>query len=276
MIGSLYSGISGLSAHQKRMDVIGNDIANVNTVGYKQSEVTFKEALVETLISPTVGRPGRQTGTGVTMGLITRDFGGGTIMETNLPQNMAVQGNGFFVVQATDASGAPTGTQYYTRAGDFSMNSVDATNMQLITSEGNALLGIDGTPINLKQGMPADVQLVSFSVGADGSVTSVGSDGVSYAAGTVAVVGFQNNNGLLTAGSNLYEWTAAASTTQPALGGTANSETVNILQGYLENSNVDLAKEFTDMIITQRGYQANSKTITTADEMLQMVLGLKR
>lgn len=276
MVGSMYSGITGLSAHQKRMDVIANDIANVNTVGYKESEVTFQEALVETITSPAVGRPGRQQGGGAQMGGITRNFAGGGLLETGLPANLALQGDGFFVVQGTDATGAATGKQFYTRAGDFNLDAVDATNMRLITNDGHAVLGIDGKPINLKQGMPAGVNLASFNVAADGTVVSVGSDGNSYAAGVVGVVTFQNDNGLLASGNNLYQWTAAASTAQPTLNGAANAAGVSLQQGYVENSNVDLAKEFTDMIITQRGFQANSKTITTADDMLQIVLGLKR
>jgi flagellar hook protein FlgE len=273
---SLSSGISGLSAHQQRMDVIANDIANVNTVGYKESEVTFRESLVETITAPAANRAGQQLGSGVTMGLITRDFGGGALAQTGLLSNLALQNDGFFVVQQTDAAGVGTGNQFYTRAGDFVLDAKDPTTVQLITSSGYTVLGTDGQPLNLKAGMAAGVDLVSYTVAADGTVSSIGSDGAYYPVGAVAVVSFQNNNGLLATGGNMYQWTAAASATQPALTGAANASTVSIMQGYLENSNVDLAREFTDMIITQRGYQANSKTITTADEMMQVLLGLKR
>lgn len=276
MIGALYSGISGMSAHQQRMDVIANDIANVNTVGYRQSEVTFKEALVNTLTTPAVGTPGRQEGLGVQMGLVTRDFSFGALTESGLSTQMAIQGDGFFAVQATDAAGGAIGKRYYTRAGDFTMDVKDAATANLITTDGQALLGADGLPLNLRAGMPAGVDLVSFAIAQDGTVTTVGSDGTSYAAGMIPVVRFQNNSGLMAVGSNLYEWTTAASPTAPVLGGTANPENVSVLQGYLESSNVDLTREFTDMIVTQRGFQASSKTITTADEMLQVILGLRR
>lgn len=100
MIGSMYSGVAGLQVHKNRMDVIGNDIANVNTIGYKHSDVTFKEAFVTTLRNPLPGTPGMQTGLGVQVAQITRDFTGGALMETGKSANLAVSGNGFFVVSS--------------------------------------------------------------------------------------------------------------------------------------------------------------------------------
>lgn len=277
MLASMYSGVSGLGAHQQRMNVIANDIANVNTVGYKQSNVTFREALVDTLISPAVGTPGRQLGLGVQMGTTTRDFGRGALTETGITSNMAVQGEGFFAVQAIDpATATAVGDTYYTRAGDYVMDVKNDTTIHLILPDGKALLGVDGEPINLKTGMPAASELVSFAIAYDGSIVTTDADGNNYEPGKVAVVGFQNNNGLKALGSNLYEWTEAANPIEPALDGRDNAVGVNVLQGYLESSNVDLATEFTDMIVAQRGFQANSKSITTSDEMLQELLRLKR
>ena len=277
MLVSMNSGIAGLNAHQERMDVVANDVANVNTVGYKQSAITFKEALVSTVTPPATGTPGKQVGQGVAVSGITRDFSQGAITESGVSSHLAIQGEGFFVVQDTDpATYAVTGQQYYTRAGDFVLDAKDDTTVYLITSEGKALLDTSGVPINLVTGMPAGVELSSYAISQDGSVTSTGSDGNTYAVGTVAAVSFQNNNGLAAVGSNLYEWTEAASTTQPLLDGSANDSATYILQGYLEYSNVDLAKEFTEMIITQRGFQANSRSITTSDDMLNELLSLTR
>ncbi len=283
MSGSaLYTGVSGMAAQQQRMDVIANDIANMNTVGYKESEVTFQEALVDTINTPAVGTPGRQLGLGVRMGMTARNFGGGALSETGMSTQFAIQGQGFFVVQATDTSGVPTGTAYYTRAGDFTLNVRDADTVNLINSSGYALVGNDGSAINLRPaGLDPSVSVTSFSVAQNGAITTFLSNGDSNVVGTIPVIRFMNNNGLSSIGSNMYQWTAAAGGTQDpveagALSGAANSPDVNIAQGYLESSNVDLTREFSDLIITQRGFQANSKTITTADEMMQTVLGLKR
>ena len=274
MLQSLYSGISGLGVHQRQMDVIGNDIANVNTTAYKQSQITFKESMVDSLRAPAEGTPGMQVGLGTNLATISRDFSGGMLMETGVMSNMALKGEGFFLVMDTDASFAATGSQYYTRAGDFALDVKDADTVYLINSDGKALIGTDGAPINLE---PAgEATLASFSISSDGKVTVVGSDGVTTEVGTVRIVTFQNNNGLQAQGSNLYTWTAAASPTEPVAAEDNAANVGLVQQGYLESSNTDLSKEFTEMITAQRGFQANSKTITTADEILQSLLTLKQ
>ena len=275
----MFSGVSGLLTHQQRMNVIGNDIANVNTVGYKQSDVTFKEAYVTTLRAPAPATPGQQVGLGVQMGQISRDFSGGALMQTGNASNMAVSGNGFMVV-----SDPLAGTQYFTRAGDFVLD-VDAAANQtyLVTSEGRRLQGMMGGPpapdlTGVNVGDLVDITLPantsSYSVGLDGTLY-VSVDGAApEAMGRVALASFENPSGLLAVGSNLYQLTDAAVIREfanPGEGGNGQ-----VFQGYLENSNVDLAREFTDMIITQRGFQANSRTITTSDEMLNELLMLKR
>lgn len=273
MSGSaLYTGVSGMGVQQQRMDIIANDIANMNTIAYKESEVTFQEALVDTINAPAVGSPGRQFGMGVRMGLTARNFSGGSLTETGMSTQFAIQGQGFFVVAAPDATGKP----YYTRAGDFTMNVRDASTVNLINSSGYALVGPDGTAINLRNGVTAGADVTSFSVSQNGTITAFTTDpnNPSVVVGTIPVVRFMNNNGLSAVGSNMYQWTMAAGDA-PVLGA-VNSPDVNIVQGYIESSNVDLTREFSDLIVTQRGFQANSKTITTVDEMMQTVLGLKR
>ena len=279
MLPSMYSGVSGLLTHQQRMNVIGNDVSNVNTVGYKQSDVSFKEAYVQTLRAPAPGTPGQQVGLGVQMGQIAKDFSGGALMQTGTASNFAVSGNGFFVV-----SDPASTQQYFSRAGDFVLDVDDATNQTyLITSEGRRLQGVMGGPPapDLTGMTMADMQDIvlpanttAYSVGMDGTLYISISGAAPVASGRIALANFDNPGGLLAVGSNLYQETAAASIrafTNPGETGTGQ-----VFQGYLENSNVDLAGEFTDMIITQRGFQANSRTITTSDEMLQELLSLKR
>lgn len=517
MIESMYSGVSGLQVHKRKMDVIGNDIANVNTVGYKQSDVTFREAFVTTLRSPLPGAPGMQSGLGVQIGQITRDFSGGALMETGRAANLAVSGTGFFVVSSEspqvqlldavdqlqtvtaatagrydididingtihtvsvdlragetpqevveklnhqisgifqgngfaepaagwvtgggattvnlslngagfitiDAAGtglladgdnaativghlnadllavapavaaeiefvespageiqlrpinpgnvqsidiqtttfteelgfttsAPPGiiraenmadrvgfdlnlghvrlapkvgvfdfeafsiadgvgapgamsilgfnpagatasfgadVTYYTRAGDFVLDVPSGPNgpLNLITPEGRRLQGVMGNPpaelgpntilenIDLRRGLADHQQVTAFAVGLDGAVLRSVDGRQMELIGQVALAAPANPAGLEAVGSNLYRpMEAAGLTTFRAPGSQGNGQ---IYQGYLENSNVDLAKEFTDMILTQRGFQANSRTISTSDDMLQELLMLKR
>lgn len=276
MLPAMYSGVSGLMTHQERMNVIGNDVANVNTVGFKQSDMTFKEAYVTTLRAPAPGTPGQQVGLGVQMGQLERDFSGGALMQTGTASNFAVSGNGFFVV-----SDPASTQQFFSRAGDFVLDVDPATNeTHLITSEGRRLQGVMGSTDLTGLGM-ADLQDIvlpanttSYSVGLDGILYVSVDGGTPAAAGRIALANFDNPTGLNSIGSNLFQLTDAAHIR--ALTNPGESGNGQVFQGYLENSNVDLAREFTDMIITQRGFQANSRTITTSDDMLQELLSLKR
>jgi len=282
MIPSMYSGISGLQTHQERMNVIGNDIANVNTTGYRQSDVTFKEAYVTTLRGPSPGTPGMQVGLGVQLGSITRDFGGGALMQTGNSTNIGLSGNGFFVVNDV---GGTADQQRFTRAGDFVLD-VSGGQSFLVNSDGKRLQGVmtanlgDPAPdmTGLTQAALGDIILPpntsSFSIALDGTLYVSVAGAEAQVAGRVAVAEFDNPNGLQAVGSNLYAPTDAAAIRPFANPG--GDGLGQILQGYIENSNVDLAQEFTDMIVTQRGFQANSRTISTSDEMLQELLSLKR
>jgi flagellar hook protein FlgE len=282
MLPSMFSGVSGLLAHQQRMNVIGNDIANVNTVGFKQSDVTFKESFVNTLRAPAPGTPGQQLGLGVQIGQIAKDFGGGALMQTGNASNFAISGNGFFVV--SDAGGPQ---QYFSRAGDFVLDvDAGANETYLATSEGRRLQGVMtanlGDPIPDLNGigmgdlgdivLPADT--TSYSVALDGTLYVSVDGGAPQVAGRVALANFDNPAGLQSIGSNMFRETAAAAIrpfSNPGEDGIGQ-----VFQGFTENSNVDLAREFTNMIITQRGFQANSRSITTSDEMLSELLALKR
>lgn len=284
MLQSMFSGISGLRTHQRRMDVIGNDIANVNTPGYKQSDVTFKEAYVTTLRAPSPGTPGQQVGLGTQLGGITKNFKGGILMETGQSGNMGISGEGFFVV-AEPGAAAGLGNAFYTRAGDFMLDVEPGAppTTYLINPDGKRLRGLIGDAAatdmtGLDGSTFVDITLpantTSFSIGLDGVVYASSLGGTPVAVARVAVATFDNNTGLEAVGSNLFRTNAAASI---RTFNNANSNGIGqVFQGYLENSNVDLAQEFSDMIITQRGFQANSRSITTSDEMLQELLSLKR
>lgn len=284
MLQSMFSGISGLRTHQRRMDVIGNDIANVNTPGYKESGVTFKEAYVTTIRAPAPGTPGQQVGLGTQLGGIVRNFRGGILMETGQSSNLGVSGEGFFVVAEPNAA---AGDNYFTRAGDFMLDVDDATKTSyLINPDGKRLRGVVvanlGDPAPDLTGL-SETDLTDMTLPTDTTSFNIGLDGVVYASvngaspevwGRVALATFDNNTGLLSVGNNLFQKTAAANIrtfNNPGENGSGQ-----VFQGYLENSNVDLAQEFTDMIITERGFQANSRTITTSDEMLVDLLQLKR
>ena len=158
MLRSLWSGVSGLRTHQTRMDVIGNDIANVNTTGYKQSDVTFKEQLVNTIRPPSTGASGLQVGMGVQLGSIARNFSDGVLTETQRSSNMAVAGDGFFVV----ADSVAGGSKYFTRAGDFLPGVNSATGeTYFINSGGKRLQGImDANPDSTGQTSATLVDIV--------------------------------------------------------------------------------------------------------------------
>jgi len=282
MLPSFASGVSGLKTHQTRMNVIANDVANVNTTAYKQSNVTFKDTLYNTIRSPAPRTPGLQYGLGVQIGNISKDFADGVLQATSVASNIGITGNGFLIV-ASPAATAGTTDVKYTRAGDFvhDPNTVAADgSFYLINSSGNYLQGASGvtdvtglgladlTPVLLPAGT------VSYSIGTDGVLRYVDSAGVETTWGMVPLATVSSNNGMKAEGQNLYSFTSAAGTM--ALGTPGSTGVGQLYQGYLEGSNVDLATEFTEMIVTERGFQANSRSITTSDEMLQELLTLKR
>jgi len=274
MMNSMDSGVMGMMAHQQRMDVIGNDIANINTVGYKQSNVAFQEAFVQSLRMPMSGIQGMQAGMGVQVGQISRSFTPGSFSQDGEPTHLAISGNGFFVV----------GNGYLTRAGDFIVESTDAGAF-LSSSNGMRLQGVIGTgampdtldgltDMNLREGLEPNQVMTSVSVGMDGVIRRSVDGGELENVGRIALAAVDNPAGLEAMGGNVYRQTPAARAQGVSSPGEAGIGQIN--QGYLENSNVDMAYEFTEMIKTQRGFQANSRVITTSDDMLQEALTLKR
>ena len=289
MVRSLNSGVSGMQQFQQRMDVIGNNIANVNTTGYKSARMDFADAFSQTYRGASAGTSTTsstdpvQVGTGVLASAIKSLFTQGTINRTGPQTDLAISGDGFFMV-ADPTSGA----QYATRSGDFRLDQ----SYRLVTNNGFRVQGftdpglstegdivIDGT------GRPATsdplATVSSYAIGQNGMITVRLSDGTEFARGQILMQRFSDPNALTKQGNNLYSSMSAAG---PLTSGTAasgasapGSNGLGIVEASaLELSNVDLAKEFADLIVTQRAFQANARIITTSDEMLQELVNLKR
>jgi flagellar hook protein FlgE len=272
MLRSLYSGISGMRGFQTKLDVIGNNIANVNTVGFKGSRVMFQDILSQTIsgvTAPVDGKGGvnsKQIGLGVTIAAIDTIHTPGSAMTTNVITDLRIDGDGFFAVIASDDQEVP----YLTRAGNFTLDA----ERKLVNASGFMVLDSEGEPIIL------DEEIVAFSIAQDGEIIAVNADGTAEATDIrVGVVKITNPSGLEKVGGNLYRTTPNANFDGEIEIGLANDlemGTGAIISGQLEMSNVDLTEQFTEMIIAQRAFQANSRIITTSDEILQEVVNLKR
>ncbi|AFM42683.1 flagellar hook-basal body protein [Desulfosporosinus acidiphilus SJ4] len=298
MMRSLYSAISGLKAHQTKMDVIGNNIANVNTTGFKRSSVTFATALSQsirgagtptpasgTAPSSTGGDTGGtnpiQIGLGTSVGAINQIMTQGSNETTGVPTDMMIQGNGFFALQ--------DGNQVvYTRSGAFSF---DAQGYLVDPSTGAYVLDASSTvPQGSTTASPKYIQVPTgdtYSIDATGKVTAYKDGAVdSSAGGNIGIALFANPAGLTSIGNNYYlpsnnSGDSGATTpdnpTLYGIGATSNYPTgTSLVTGSLEMSNVDLSQEMTDMITAQRGFQANSRVITVSDTLLQELIDLKR
>jgi flagellar hook protein FlgE len=281
MIRGMYSAISGLRTHQTMLDVVSNNLANVNTVGYKSSRTTFKDQLEQTLAGGsaqgpnTGGTNSAQVGLGVQLGSVDAVMGEGSLQSTGNPLDVAIQGEGWFRVGAGDPSATPATMPTelnYTRAGNFLRNDQGF----LVTPEGQYVIGLD---TSTTPATDAFIQIptgsTSVAVGNDGTISYIPAGGGNRtAAGIISMAKFPNDAGLLRLSGNRWAAHPAAGAEQV---GTPDGRTFgSTIGGTLEMSNVDLASEFTSMIVAQRGFQANSKVISTADEMLQELVNLKR
>ncbi|WCF10285.1 flagellar basal body rod protein FlgG [Paenibacillus thiaminolyticus] len=272
MIRSMYSGVSGMRGFQTKLDVIGNNIANVNTVGFKGSRVMFKDIMSQTIEGTTApndnsgGVNAKQIGLGVSLASIDTVHTPGSAMTTNRPLDMRIDGDGFFAVSLGDDQEVP----FLTRAGDFHLDA----NRRLVTADGLSVLDSGGGVIELED------DIVAFSISQTGEIIAKRDDGTTEATGVqLGVIKVVNPEGLEKIGGNLYRLTPNAVEEGEAEIVTANDPeagTGAIITGQLEMSNVDLTGEFTEMIVAQRGFQANSRIITTSDEVLQEVVNLKR
>jgi flagellar hook protein FlgE len=262
MLLSFDSGVSALEQFQTQLNVIANNIANVNTVGFKESDVNFADTLSETLGSTAVGST--QIGTGVATASITNNFSTpGTLSNTGIESDLAIQGNGFFVVKDP-----VSGNSYVTQDGTFSVDQ----NGYLVTSGGMRLQGATGD-LQITPSTTATVS--SYQISSNGTITVDYSDGTTGAGGQIALQNFSNPDQLVKVGGNLYTAPAAAGgLATPVAPGSNGLGTIE--SGYLEMSNVDLAGQLTALITTQRAYEANSKVITTSDNVMQTLVNLVR
>jgi flagellar hook protein FlgE len=284
MMRAMYAAISGLEVHQTMLDVTADNLANVDTIGYKAQRTTFVDELSELLragVAPNAVNAGTnpmQIGLGVQLGSIDNMMTSGSMQSTGNPLDVGVQGDGFFRV----AGGDPTDPAFpvdveYTRAGNMTVNSAG----YLVTQSGQYVLGyaaaadgsIDTTSTDKPIKLPTDA--TDIAVGQDGSVSYVDSKTqLRVVAGYLSLATFPNEAGLQRDGGSL--WSASASSGKENVGQPTSKNFGKTISGSLEMSNVDLATELTNMITAQRGYQANSRVITTADQMLQDLVNMKQ
>lgn len=255
MMRALYSAASGMEAMQFQMDTISNNLANVNTTGFKGNQARFQDLVYQELRAP--GSPvgasvvpvGQDVGLGVKVGASEKLFTQGNLMQTGNPLDVAIQGDGFFQVTM------PDGTTAYTRDGSFKRDA------------NGAMVTANGYFVQPQITIPQNAQAIN--IGVDGTVSAlVPGSNIPQQLGQISLARFVNPAGLSpVGGDNLYTQTAASGApivSQPAINGTGTLQS-----GYLENSNVQVVQEIVNMITSQRAFEADSKSITAADEMLQ-------
>ena len=262
MIRSLWTSATGMQAQALNLDVIANNLANVSTAGFKKSRAEFQDLLYETIRPPgTASSQDTQVPTGIQLGHGTRPstvlkiFTQGDMEHTKNELDLAIEGDGFFQIAM------PSGETAFTRDGGFKLD-----------SEGR-VVNADGFALEPEISIPTDS--VSISVGMDGTVSVLqAGETTPTEVGTVELARFVNPAGLISMGRNLYTNSEASG---DAMTGTAGEDGLGTLaQGFLEMSNVTVVEEMVNMITAQRAYEANSKSIQTADEMLALANNVKR
>ncbi len=260
MMRGLWSAASGMNSMQLNLDVIANNLANVNTVGFKRSRADFEDLLYQTLRMPgTENADGSQVPTGMQIGLGSRPaavqkiFTQGDYENTGNELDWAIEGEGFFKVISN-------GEELYTRAGAFKLD----RDGFIVTSNGDRLQPEFAVPNGT----------VRISIDPYGLLVASDQGGNALASVQLTIFNFANPAGLSSIGRNLFRPTQASGDPVEGNPGTENFGT--IAQGFLEQSNVDVVKEMVDMITTQRAYELNSKTVQTADDMLGVANNLKR
>ena len=259
-------------AQQNNVDTIANNLANVNTHGYKAEVAEFKSLLYQNLQTKTTSANGEQkpisaqVGLGVRNSSITSVFKQGSLLESDNDTAFAIEGKGFFAVRGED------GETYYTRNGNFGFSLGQNGNLVLSNSDGLPVLSSTGAPITLGANLVAN----RITVTADGQICYPDANNNPQPLGiTIGVYQFSNPAGLEKEGDTLYSVTdASGAALNEAVN--ANLEKSRLVQGYLEGSGVQVATEMVNMIVAQRAYEMNSKAITTSDEMMQIANNLKR
>lgn len=262
MIRSLWTAASGMQGQQKSIDVVANNLANVNTAGFKRSRADFQDLIYQNLKS--TGSPATNTTqvpTGIQIGLgsrlasVTKIFTAGDFTQTGNELDIAIEGDGFFQVTL------PDGTTGYSKAGAFKRDSTG----RVVTPDGNPL----------SPELPIPPNATKINIGSDGIVTvQVAGQNGTTKAGDIILATFSNPSGLSSQGKNIYLETDASGA--PTTGAPGAEGRGTIAQGLLEMSNVNVAEEMVNMIVGQRAYEINSKAVTASDEMLQTANNLKR
>ena len=275
MMRSMFAAVSGLKTHQVMLDVTANDIANVNTIAYRGGRTTFKDSLAQLQTGATAPGPGQggtnaaQVGLGVQVGAIDNVMGNGAFQSTGNVLDIAIQGEGWFRVGAGTPPALPAAMQY-TRAGNLTLNAAG----NLTTQDGYYVIGrtVAGGGVDTYINVPPGS--TDLAVGQDGAVSYIpGGGGARVVAGYISLANFANEAGLQRVAGN--RWIESVASGAPAVNTPGNGLGTTV-SGTLEMSNVELAAEFTEMISAQRGFQANSRAISVADEMLQELVNLKR
>lgn len=266
MMRALWTAASGMKAQQFNVDVISNNLANVNTTGYKKERAEFKDLLYQTMdrayLLENQGRPvNLQVGHGTFTVATVKSYSTGNFEKTDNPIDFAIDGDGFFKILG------PTGEIVYTRDGSFKVS---------ITEEGNKLTTSDGYPVldESDNEIYLDIDVSKLNVSPLGELSYTDTDGTVVAMGqSIGIVKFPNRYALESIGRNFYKENSATGMAVPdAELGTQST----VAQGFLESSNVQVVEEMVKLIVAQRAYEINSKSIQSSDEMLGIANNLRR
>lgn len=260
MMRSLWTSATGMVAMQTHIDTLSNNLANVNTTGFKKSRAEFEDLMYQTLqIAGTENQSGgrlpvgMQVGMGVRPVTVHKFFTQGDFKNTGNPLDLAIEGEGFFQVDMN-------GEDVYTRAGSFKLD-----------NDGRVVTA-GGYPIQPEFTVPAET--VSVVVTETGHMAALDKDGTALAEADIELYRFQNPAGLTAAGRNFYRESEASGA--PVAGTPGDENYGTVAQGFLEGSNVEMVDEMVGLIVGQRAYEINSKAITTSDSMLQTAINVKR
>lgn len=262
MIRSLFIAATGMEAQKLNIDVISNNLANVNTAGFKRSRADFQELIYQDIIAPgTSSAEGAVIPSGIELGLgvkpvaVQKIFLQGDFVQTGNSLDLVIEGDGFFQITK------PDGDLAYTRSGAFKMDSEG----RIVTSDGYSLEPAITIPANTK----------SITIGSDGKVTvTQAGNQAPVEVGRIETARFMNPGGLKAIGKSLFEPTASSGEATTGNPGSEGLGTLN--QGFIEMSNVNIVEEMVNMIVSQRAYEINSKAVQASDEMLQIANNLKR
>ena len=259
---SMFIAATGMEAQRLNIDVISNNLANVNTNGFKKSRADFQELMYQGIKSPgAVSAEGAEMPTGIQLGLgvktaaVQKLFKQGDFVSTDNPLDMVIEGNGFFQISM------PDGEIGYTRAGAFKIN-----------SEGK-IVNSDGYALEPAISIPTDT--TDITIGSDGTVSVLQPDSpIHNEIGNIETAQFINPGGLLPIGKSLF--VTSGSSGEATIGTPGSDGLGGITQGFIELSNVNVVEEMVNMIVSQRAYELNSKVVQTSDDMLRMANSIKR